>query len=87
MSNNKDISRRDFLKTAGIAAAATAGLSACNNQGNWDYAGTEIDIPTGQMTYRTNPTTGDKVSILGYGCMRWPTVKDESARVSPPEKG
>ena len=82
MSNNKDISRRDFLKTAGIAAAATAGLSACNNQGNWDYAGTEIDIPTGQMTYRTNPTTGDKVSILGYGCMRWPTVKDESARDS-----
>jgi hypothetical protein len=82
MSNNKDISRRDFLKTAGIAAAATAGLSACNNQGNRDYAGTEIDIPTGQMTYRTNPTTGDKVSILGYGCMRWPTVKDESARDS-----
>ena len=82
MSNNKDISRRDFLKTAGIAAAATAGLSACNNQDNRDYAGTEKDIPTGQMTYRTNPTTGDKVSILGYGCMRWPTVKDESARDS-----
>lgn len=26
------------------------------------------------MTYRTNPRTGDKVSILGYGCMRWPTL-------------
>ncbi len=26
------------------------------------------------MTYRTNPTTGDKVSLLGYGCMRWPTL-------------
>jgi len=26
------------------------------------------------MTYRINPSTGDKVSILGYGCMRWPTV-------------
>lgn len=24
------------------------------------------------MTYRTTPTTGDKVSLLGYGCMRWP---------------
>ena len=24
------------------------------------------------MTYRTNPTTGDRVSLLGYGCMRWP---------------
>ncbi len=82
MNNNKNISRRDFLKTAGIAAAATAGLSACNNQGSQNYAGAEKDIPTGQMTYRTNPTTGDKVSILGYGCMRWPTVKNESARDS-----
>ena len=25
-----------------------------------------------KMTYRTNPHTGDKVSLLGYGCMRWP---------------
>lgn len=24
------------------------------------------------MTYRTNPNNGDKISILGYGCMRWP---------------
>ena len=30
------------------------------------------------MTYRTNPTTGDRVSLLGYGCMRWPTVADSS---------
>lgn len=28
------------------------------------------------MTYRTNPNTGDKVSILGYGCMRLPTMND-----------
>lgn len=24
------------------------------------------------MTYRENPKTGEKVSLLGYGCMRWP---------------
>jgi predicted aldo/keto reductase-like oxidoreductase len=24
------------------------------------------------MTYRTNPNTGDKVSLLGFGCMRFP---------------
>ena len=29
------------------------------------------------MTYRTNPSTGDKVSILGYGCMRLPTIEKE----------
>ena len=28
------------------------------------------------MTYRTTPTTGDKVSILGYGCMRWPKLPE-----------
>ncbi len=28
------------------------------------------------MTYRMTPSTGDRVSILGYGCMRLPTVKD-----------
>ena len=32
------------------------------------------------MTYRTNPSTGDKVSLLGYGCMRWPTVDGSSVR-------
>ena len=33
------------------------------------------EIPTGKMTYRTNPNAGDRVSLLGYGCMRWPTRK------------
>lgn len=29
------------------------------------------------MDYRTNPGCGDKVSLLGYGCMRWPMTKDK----------
>ena len=32
------------------------------------------------MTYRTNPKTGDKVSILGYGMMRLPSLDGRSAR-------
>jgi predicted aldo/keto reductase-like oxidoreductase len=32
------------------------------------------------MTYRTNSVSGDKVSILGYGCMRWPMIKDENGK-------
>ena len=32
------------------------------------------------MTYRTNNGNGDKVSILGYGCMRWPMIKDENGK-------
>lgn len=34
------------------------------------------------MTYRINPSTQDRVSLLGYGCMRWPTVSNNSARDS-----
>ena len=30
------------------------------------------------MTFRINPVNADKVSILGYGCMRWPMTKDEN---------
>ncbi|GHS85341.1 aldo/keto reductase [Bacteroidia bacterium] len=32
----------------------------------------EDGVPTDKMTYRTNPHTGDKVSLLGFGCMRFP---------------
>ena len=29
------------------------------------------------MTYRTNPKTGEKVSLLGYGMMRLPVIEDK----------
>lgn len=32
------------------------------------------------MTYRTNPTTGDRVSILGFGMMRLPSTGGKGAR-------
>lgn len=63
------INRRSFLKYlgAGTAAvmAASCGKSAVESQSE--------SAATGEMTYRINPSTGDKVSILGYGCMRLPT--------------
>ncbi len=67
---NKNISRRNFLKVAG-AAGITAGLAACDNQKTSGGTATQA-AATGEMTYRTNPATGEKVSLLGYGCMRWP---------------
>jgi predicted aldo/keto reductase-like oxidoreductase len=30
------------------------------------------EVPTDKMTYRTDPVKGDRVSLLGYGCMRLP---------------
>ena len=68
------ISRRDFMKRLGLATAAVTGLSSitsCKKEGQ---------APAGEMTYRTNPTTGDKVSLLGFGMMRLPSQAGGSAR-------
>ncbi len=32
------------------------------------------------MVYRENPRNGDKVSLLGFGCMRWPMIKDADGK-------
>ena len=69
--NKKTISRRDFFKTMGAAGLATAGLTACGGADK-DASASKGEKKPGGMTYRTNPTTGDRVSLLGYGCMRWP---------------
>ena len=78
---NNNISRREFFKTAGSTALAVGGLGAvagCRNAGENAASGTVAG--TGEMTYRTNNGNGDKVSILGYGCMRWPMIKDENGK-------
>lgn len=76
MMKNHTINRREFLKRLGLGvAAASAGtLTGCSSKQNpvAESHTTSSEIPTDAMTYRTNPTTGDKVSLLGYGCMRWP---------------
>ena len=72
--------RRDFIKILGTGAA-TAALAGCGlkkNDGEIDPSGHHTgDIPTDKMTYRDNPNTGDRVSLLGYGMMRLP---DQSGR-------
>lgn len=80
MANNDNdksgmMSRRTFLKMAGAGAAASAALLYGCNDGKRTEAKTGgTGKQPGGMTYRVNPNTGDKVSILGYGCMRWPTL-------------
>ena len=73
----KDISRRDFLKVMGVGTTATAAaLCGCTTEKAKEAKTTPETVPSEGMTYRTTPTTGDKVSILGYGCMRWPKLPE-----------
>ena len=76
----QDINRREFLKTAGMTAAAIGGLGAIAGCKGGDSSSSSATAEKGEMTYRTNPGNGDKVSILGYGCMRWPMIKDDNGK-------
>ncbi len=71
--------RRSFLKIAGISAAAGGlTLTGCKQ---------EKKEATEGMTYRVHPENGDKVSILGYGCMRWPVIKNEDGSETVDQEG
>ena len=85
------MNRRDFLKTGAAAAVAVscvpkgeiAGQAGNDGKaGNGGKAGNDGQANDGPeaMVYRENPKNGDRVSLLGFGCMRWPMVKDASGR-------
>ena len=71
----EDISRRRFLKVTGTAAVALGAAAACKPGPGGNTKDAEVSEG---MPLRTNPNTGDKVSLLGYGCMRWPMISDEN---------
>lgn len=78
-----NIDRRDFLKRLGLGASVTGlALAGCDSAAEKVVGAhtASAGAVKGQMTYRTNPKTGEKVSLLGYGCMRWPTISGGSAR-------
>ncbi len=85
MKENKDINRRSFLKRLGLGAAAVSATSlySCGSeQVKYSAEGTENSpVPTDKMTYRSFPGLGDdKISLLGYGCMRWPTIPNPEGK-------
>ena len=79
--NSENINRRNFLKLLGLGSAASLTLlTGCDiNKKNSSDSSASGLVPTDKMTYRVNPKTKNKVSLLGYGCMRWPMLpKSES---------
>ena len=77
------MNRRNFIKKLGLGLSVT-GLAAtgCKKSSSLSLSGTDSDreVPTDKMTYRITPSTGDKVSLLGYGCMRWPLMPDPNGK-------
>ncbi len=67
--------RREFLKSAGLGAAAL-GVAACA-----PGAVKETGADTGNKELRGEMLQNfPGIGTLGYGCMRWPTVKGEDGR-------
>lgn len=72
-----NIDRRSFLKRLGLGVSAVGlSLAGCKKNVSKTILSGVNDPERGEMTYRINPSTGDKVSLLGYGCMRWPLMAD-----------
>ena len=66
--------RRDFIKISGAAAVAAA-LPSCVNRKTPATTGDE------KMEIRENPHNGDRVGLLGFGCMRWPMIDKDGGKV------
>jgi predicted aldo/keto reductase-like oxidoreductase len=73
--------RREFIRLLGAGAVGSmATLCGCDHRSDGrPAAGPASDVPTDQMTYRTDPRTGNRLSLLGYGGMRLPRLP----RISP----
>lgn len=78
--NNDPMDRRGFLKRIGLgASAAGLAMAGCDSASETVTGKKNTGAVKGEMTNRVNPTTGDKVSLLGYGCMRWPVISDPTS--------
>lgn len=80
--NEKGIDRRKFLKIMGAGAVESAtALYGCSSdkKPQASEAAERGEIPTDKMTYRTSPK-GERISLLGYGCMRWPMKQNPDGK-------
>lgn len=68
--NKEELNRRDFLKNLGIGAVSATALHGCTTD-----SVKKTSKVLGEMTCRINSVNSDKISLLGYGCMRWPLLE------------
>lgn len=70
---DNNISRREFFRKSAAAGVTMATASACGSNGRQGHSAAADSAASGGMTLRRNGD--DNVSLLGYGCMRWPTYQ------------
>lgn len=71
--------RRDFLRLTGAGALALGAAAAGCAPKKSEKAPADEEGP-GEMIYRTHPANGDRISLIGFGCMRWPMVPGEDGK-------
>lgn len=68
------MTRREAIGSMAVGVAAGAlGLSACRRSGR-ESEPEAVPQVKGHVSCRRNPKNGDEVSMLGFGCMRFPTI-------------
>ncbi|WP_353115438.1 aldo/keto reductase [Nitratidesulfovibrio sp.] len=73
------VSRRTLLKAAGAGVTGGAVLYSLDKLRLLpSFEALLPEPPTDRMTCRVHPGSGDKVSLLGFGCMRFPMLPDAS---------
>ena len=75
-NNNKNLSRRDFLRRLGMGAGA---VMASSVMGPLRVLAQEEQKKVGEnrMTYRVQHGSGEQISLLGFGMMRLPNNQEE----------
>ena len=78
------MNRRQFIGTLGaasLAACAEKGsrFKVLSSQSSYDRQAVQGSSDSCEMEYREG-MHGERVSLLGYGCMRWPTLPGQNAQ-------
>lgn len=83
-SDKTQLNRREFMKRLGLggilAGTTLTGCSRAAKKIEEKAQTTAGEVPVDKMTYRDNPNSGDRVSLLGYGMMRLPQLSEHDAK-------
>ena len=83
-NTSSGVSRRRLLQVAGAGVAGGAVLYGLDKLRLLPSFEKPLPVPAAEsMTYRVNPKNGDKISLLGFGCMRFPMLPGADSPTGP----